>query len=120
MSVAAATIPFRKICAVEDVPRNTGVCALVDGRQIAVFRVGEDDELYAIDNHDPFSGANVLSRGIVGAKGDVPKVASPIYKQQFSLLTGECFDAPETSVNVYPIREQDGEVYVSASPRREQ
>ncbi len=112
----AATIPFHKICSLEEVPRNTGVCALVDGKQIAVFRVGEEDSLYAIDNHDPFSKANVLSRGIVGSKGGEPKVASPVYKQQFSLRTGQCLDEPETTVSTYPIREQDGQVYLSATP----
>lgn len=112
----AASIPFHKICSLEEVPRNTGVCALVDGKQIAVFRVGEEDSLYAIDNHDPFSKANVLSRGIVGSKGDEPKVASPVYKQQFSLRTGQCLDDPETTVSTYPIREQDGQVYLSATP----
>ena len=112
----AATIPFHKICSLEEVPRNTGVCALVDSKQIAVFRVGEEDALYAIDNHDPFSKANVLSRGIVGSKGGEPKVASPVYKQQFSLRTGQCLDDPKTTVRTYPIREQDGQVYLSATP----
>ncbi|SVD23298.1 uncharacterized protein METZ01_LOCUS376152, partial [marine metagenome] len=53
---------------------------------------------------------------IVGSKGDEPKVASPVYKQQFSLRTGQCLDDPETTVRTYPIREQDGQVYLSALP----
>ena len=113
MSTATET-PFHKICALEDIPRNTGACALVDGKQIALFRVGEAETLYAIANHDPFSKANVLSRGIIGTKGGTPKVASPIYKQQFDLTTGQCLDDGEVSVATYPVREQDGMVYVSA------
>lgn len=109
----SADQPFHKICALEDIPQNTGVCALIDGKQIAVFRTGSAD-LYAIDNHDPFSNANVLSRGIVGTRGDTPKIASPIYKQQFDLTTGQCLDDPEVTISTYPVREQDGMVYVSA------
>ena len=59
----------------------------------------------------PISKANVLSR-IVGSKDGIPKVASPIYKQQFNLETGECLDDPNTSLQVYEVREQDGKVFV--------
>ena len=70
---------------------NTGVCALVDGEQVAVFQRGRRRS-YAIGNRDPFSGANVLSRGIVGdLKGELV-VASPVYKQHFSLRTGRCIE----------------------------
>lgn len=102
---------YHKVCTIEDIPKNTGVCALIEGKQIAIFRVGEENHLYAIDNMDPFSNANVLSRGIVGSKD-----GTPIYKQQFSLESGECLDDSEKSVSSYPIREQDGVVYLSAFP----
>ena len=105
---------YQKVCQIEEIPVNTGVCALVDGKQVAVYRVGENDALYAMDNFDPFAKANVLSRGIVGCKGGIPKVASPIYKQQFNLETGECLDDPETTIPVYEVREQDGGVFVAA------
>ena len=111
-----ATLPFHKICALTDIPKNTGVCACVDDRQIAVYRL-DDDRLFALNNFDPFSKANVLSRGIVGTKGEVPKVASPIYKQSFSLLTGECLDDPTVTVDTYLVREQDGEVYLCGVPQ---
>ncbi|MBI98472.1 MAG: nitrite reductase (NAD(P)H) small subunit [Verrucomicrobiales bacterium] len=106
-----STRAFHKICALEDIPQNTGVCALVDGQQIAIFRTGPKD-LHAVSNHDPFSKANVLSRGIVGTKGDTPKVASPIYKQQFDLTTGQCLDDPEVRIPTFAVREQDGAVFV--------
>ena len=112
MSTATDT-PYHKICALDDIPQNTGVCALIDGQQIAVFRTATD-ALYAVGNHDPFSKANVLSRGILGTKGDTPKVASPIYKQQFDLTTGQCLDDPEVTIPTYAVREQEGVVYVSA------
>jgi NAD(P)H-dependent nitrite reductase small subunit len=90
------------VCRLDDIVPYTGVCALVEGRQIALFRLG-DDTLYAIDNYDPFSKANVLSRGIVGDhKGEVV-VASPVYKQHFSLASGQCLEEPAVSVAVFSV-----------------
>ncbi|MNN01126.1 Nitrite reductase (NADH) small subunit [compost metagenome] len=94
---------------------NTGVCALVDDKQIAVFRIGRGEEVYAIDNFDPNSHAAVLSRGLVGNLGERLVVASPIYKHHFDLRTGECLEAPEQSVNAYGARVYDGKVWVAAS-----
>ncbi|WP_437326169.1 nitrite reductase small subunit NirD [Sorangium sp. So ce381] len=103
------------VCGVEDIIPNTGVCALVGKRQIALVRVGEGEEIYAISNFDPFSKAFVLSRGIVGDKGGVPKIASPIYKQNFDLRSGQCLDDPGVSVPVYPIRIRAGRVEIQAA-----
>jgi len=88
-----------KICRLDDIVPDTGVCALVGGKQVALFRIA--DRVFAIGNRDPFSGANVLSRGIVGdLKGELV-VASPIYKQHFSLVTGRCIEDESVSVPVY-------------------
>jgi nitrite reductase (NADH) small subunit len=92
------------------------VCALIAGRQIAIVRVGEGEQIYAIDNFDPFSKAFVISRGIVGDRGGVPKIASPIFKQNFNLITGQCFDTPTVSIPVYPARVRDGQVEVRYTP----
>jgi nitrite reductase (NADH) small subunit len=103
------------VCAVEDIVPNTGVCALVQDRHVAVFRVEDDvQRLYAIDNFDPNSQASVLSRGLVGNLGARIVVASPIYKQHFDLATGECLETPENSVKAYPVRLQGGTVCVGA------
>ena len=102
-----------KVCRLEDIVPNTGVCALVGGRQVAVFRV-DGDRVYAIDNQDPFSRANVLSRGIVGdLKGELV-VASPVYKQHFSLASGECQEDPGVRVMVFPVRTEGDTVLVQA------
>lgn len=98
------------VCAVEEILPDTGVCALIGERQIAVVRAG--DRIYALDNFDPFSKAFVLSRGIVGDKGGAPKIASPIYKQSFDLRTGQCLDDPEVSIRVHPVRVRDGRVEI--------
>ncbi|MCU0552528.1 MAG: nitrite reductase small subunit NirD [Leptolyngbya sp. Prado105] len=99
------------VCTLDDIAPNTGVCALVEGQQVAIFRVGED-ELYAIDNFDPFSNAYVLARGIVGDRGGIPKVASPIYKQNFNLRTGECFDDPSVTVKTFAVQRVDHQVQI--------
>jgi nitrite reductase (NADH) small subunit len=101
-----------RVCLVEDIIPNTGVCALVGRRQIAVVRVGEGADIYAIGNFDPFSKAFVLSRGIVGDRQGVPKIASPIFKQNFDLRTGACLDDAAVSVPSYPVRVVEGAVDV--------
>ena len=65
-----------------------------------------------MSNYDPFSRATVLSRGIVGSKGDTPKVASPIYKQSFDLKSGQCLDDPSVEVMAFPVRVIEGRVLV--------
>jgi NAD(P)H-dependent nitrite reductase small subunit len=101
-----------KVCLLEDIVPDTGVCALVSGEQVAIFRVQGD--VFAIGNRDPFSGANVLSRGIVGdLKGELV-VASPVYKQHFSLLTGRCLEDENVAVPVYAARIEEGFVLVEA------
>ena len=103
-----------RVCRLEDIVPDTGVCALVRGRQIAIFRLG-DDSVYALDNRDPFSKANVLSRGIVGdLKGELV-VASPIYKQHFSLVSGRCLEDAAVQVPVYRVSVEDGFVVIDIS-----
>lgn len=102
------------VCPLDKLIPGRGVCALVAGRQVAVFRVA-GEELYALSNYDPFSHAFVLSRGIVGSKAERLKVASPVYKQSFDLETGVCLDNATVSVPTFEVRVVDGMVQV-ASP----
>ncbi len=73
----------------------------------------------AIGNIDPFTGASVLSRGIVGTRGDAPTVASPLHKQVYDLRTGACLDAPEVRVPTYPVRLRNGLVEVGWAVNQE-
>ena len=104
-----------EICNYDAIYPDTGVCALIDGRQVAVFRLA-DGPLYAVSNYDPFSGANVLSRGIVGDRAGEPKIASPIYKQTFNLRTGVCYENGDVRLDVYRVRRRRGVVEVSSTP----
>lgn len=105
---------WQPICLIDDIVPNTGICALIGERQVAVFHVNADaPRLYAIDNFDPNAKAGVLSRGLVGNLGERIVVASPIYKHHFDLASGECIEAPENSVSAYAVRLEQGRVMVA-------
>jgi nitrite reductase (NADH) small subunit len=100
------------VCAFAELVQDGGVCVRVAGDHVALFVLAGSDAVYAIGNVDPFSGASVLARGIVGDRAGVPKVASPVYKQSFDLRTGVCLDDPDVSVPVWDAQVVDGRVQV--------
>lgn len=99
-----------KVCEIEDLIEDSGICVLVDNKQIALFYINET--IYAIDNYDPIGKAFVLARGIVGDIDGKIVVASPLYKEHFDLETGECVEHQEISVNTYKCKIDNG-VYLS-------
>jgi len=101
------------ICAVTDLQADSGVCALVAGKQVAIFYMPKDNAVYAIDNYDPFGKVHVLSRGLVGDFKGEPMVSSPLYKQHFSLKTGLCFEDENVKNDVYAIRVENDRVEIS-------
>ncbi|PZF95418.1 nitrite reductase small subunit NirD [Micromonospora deserti] len=106
----ATMLSWTVVCPLDRLEPDRGVAALVDGVQVALFRTA--DGLFAIDNLDPVGGAYVLSRGIVGSRGGVPTIASPLHKQVYDLRTGECLDLPGISVARHEVRCRDGLVEV--------
>ena len=111
-----AVLAWIDVCALDDILPDTGAAALLGGpagRQIAIVRVGDGDEVYAIDNFDPFSRAFVIARGIVGDRGGIPKIASPIFKQSFDLRTGQCLDDPAVRLPSYAVRVIDRRILVA-------
>jgi len=108
---AETTDDWQAVCRVADLEVERGATALVHGQAIAIFRT-HDDTVYALGNHDPFARASVLARGIVGTRGDVPFVASPMHKHAFDLRTGRCLDDVHASVPAYDVRVVDGVVLV--------
>lgn len=103
----APEMAWTPICSVDDLAVDRGAAALVDGHQVAVFKLASG-EVYAVGHRDPFSGANVMARGLVGTRGDIPTVASPIYKQSFDLRTGQCLDDEAVALESWPVRVVDG------------
>ena len=115
MSEASMSIEesnWQSICQESDLINNIGVCALLGEHQVAVFKLNNSD-IYAVDNYDPFSDANVLSRGICGDVSGQPVVASPIYKQHFNLSNGQCLEDESIKIPVYQVRIVDGTVEIS-------
>ena len=107
------------VCALTRLTPELGAALLVGDDQIAIFRLA-DDRVFAVQNLDPFSGASVMSRGITGSRGDEPTIASPIYKQVFSLVTGECLvtmdkvpvEGHAAHLVTYPVSVDNGRVIV--------
>ncbi len=105
---------FEQICDINDIVPGTGVCALVNGHQIAVFRPTEEDAVFAISNTDPFSRSNVLSRGLIAQHNNELWVASPLKKQRFNLATGECMEDERFNIKSYQARVNSGIVEIAA------
>ena len=117
MTAEMIDLRWETVCLLDRLLPERGAAALLaaggEPVQVALFRMadgagGGEVTVHAIGNVDPFSGAAVLSRGIVGDRGGVPVVASPVFKQAFSLVTGQCLDDPDVRVPVYPVRIADG------------
>jgi nitrite reductase (NADH) small subunit len=123
-----------EVCSVDDLQPDSGVCALLDGEQVAVFCVQEHDggrefiratrinsrpqlvaKVYAVGNYDPLGNANVLSRGLIGDINGQPVVASPLYKQHYNLQTGACLEDETVTIPVYAVRIENGSVQVNLS-----
>lgn len=106
---------MNEICKLDDIIPETGVCALVGGEQVAIFRT-HHDEVYAMHNFDPFSKANVISRGLLGSceidGQKVRYVASPMYKQRFDLATGKCLDDERVALKSYAVTVSHGAVFI--------
>ncbi len=101
------------ICGKEDLQPDSGICALVEDKQVAIFYLPKQQQLYAIDNYDPFSKANLLSRGLIGDIKGEPMVASPLHKHHYSLKTGKCFDDEDLNVDTYGIRLENNRVEIN-------
>lgn len=106
------------ICNLNDLAKNSGICALlaIDGQeqQVAIYYLPETEQkVFAIGNWDPLGQANVMSRGIVGNVGEELVVASPLYKQHFSLITGKCLEEDQ-SVPIFKVAIEGQHVVLTA------
>lgn len=122
MTVTTATRTVT-VCRTEDLEDNLGAGVLLpDGTQIALFRVptGEPDRdgrmpgstVFAVSNIDPYSGAAVISRGIVGEVNGEPTVASPLLKQRFSLSDGHSLEDADHRLQVFPVETTGDQILV--------
>ena len=101
------------VCAIGDLQPDSGVCALVAGKQVALFYLSKTQQVFAVSNFDPIGKVNVLSRGMIGDLGGEPMLASPLYKHHYSLTTGICFENKEVAIATYPVRIENQRVTVN-------
>jgi nitrite reductase (NADH) small subunit len=105
-------------CRADDMPANGGVCVKYNEKQIALFHFTRRNEWYATQNECPHRNQMALSRGMIGSMGDEPKVACPFHKKTFSLVTGECLSGDECSIKTYPVKVDEGWVYIGVEGAR--
>ncbi len=113
-TVAIGCNDWREVCRQEDLVADSGVVVLLEGKQIALFYLPQQAarQLYAVDNRDPKSAANVIGRGILGQLAGELVIASPLYKQHFRLEDGTCVEYPEQRLCTWPVRLREGMVEV--------
>ncbi len=102
-----------QVCDQQQLLANAGVTALIGEQQVAVFYVPANDQVFAVDNLDPVTGAQVMARGLIGSQGEQMYVASPLLKQRYCLHTGQGLDDDAQRLNNWPVRLNDGMVEVA-------
>jgi nitrite reductase (NADH) large subunit len=101
---------WQEICGLDEIPEQAGIGARLGRKPIALFRFGKS--VYALDDQEPGSDANVLSRGILGDAAGEPVVISPLYKQRIRLRDGCQVDNGEPAVRAWPVKIENGKVWV--------
>jgi nitrite reductase (NADH) small subunit len=91
---------------------NTGECIRYKDLQIAVFNFTRRNEWFACQNLCPHKMQMILSRGLIGSEAGEPKVACPYHKKTFSLISGENLNGDECSIATYPVKIENGYVYI--------
>lgn len=100
-----------QLCDASALEPELGAAVLLDdARQLALFRVGK--EIFAVANIDPYSGAAVMSRGIVGEHEGRPVVASPLLKQRFYLDDGTSLSGDGKDLATAKVEEADGKIWL--------
>src|SRR5215207_1872271 len=110
-ATTAIDVHWMDVCALDDLEPFWGEAALVSDHQIALVRL-PGDRIFAVGNLDPIAGAHVMSRGIVGSRGDRPTIASPLHKEVYDLESGQRLGADGPGLGSFPVRIDDGRVEV--------
>ena len=101
-----------KVAPVEDFPVNGGACVKYNDLQIAVFNFSRENKWFATQNLCPHKRQMILSRGLTGSQDNEPKVACPYHKKTFSLETGENLNGNECRLATYPVKVENGYVFI--------
>jgi nitrite reductase (NADH) small subunit len=108
-------VTWYKAAKAEDIPENGGTCIKLGEEQIAVFHFKKREEWYATSNMCPHKMQMAIGRGMIGDKNGEPKVACPFHKKNFSLKTGECLGEEGYKLKTYPVKVEDGQVFIGIS-----
>lgn len=112
MEIPTVNTTWFAACRVEEAVENGGVCVKYGDQQIALFYFTRRNEWFATQNECPHRKQMALSRGLLGSAGDDLKIACPFHKKTFSLRTGECLSGDECSLKTFPVKVEDGLVYI--------
>lgn len=105
------TVTWTPVCTIDQLEPLWGEAAIIGNEQVAIV-LFPDGELCAVSNRDPVTGASVISRGIVGSRGERRTIASPLHKQVYDLRTGEGLTSGEYSLRTFAVRVVDGVVLI--------
>jgi nitrite reductase (NADH) small subunit len=106
------TETWTPITPTENIPQREGRAVLVDGRELAIFNLG--DRFVTIDNRCPHQGGPLCD----GITTDTA-VVCPLHGWKFDLQTGLAIRAAEPAcVATFPTRVENGIVLVDVSGGR--
>ena len=111
-----STWTWQKLAAVDRFPRDGGAAVRYGRVQIAIYNFSRRGAWFATQALCPHRKDNVLARGLLGDQAGEPKVACPLHKKTFSLLTGKGLSDPNYRVRTFPVEIREGEVWVRLPP----
>ncbi len=95
-----------------DIPEDSSACVKLNGEQIAIYNFTSMGKWYATQNTCPHRLEKALSRGLMGDAEGEAKIACPFHKKSFSLETGACMSGDEYQLKTYPIKIEEGRVFL--------
>ena len=111
MSEQVTDTGFVRVCRLDELPAVGAALAEIEGRRVSIVHTADGD-VHCVD--DTCTHANVsLSEGEL----DDHTLECWLHGSRFDIRTGDPSGPPATvPVNVYPVKVQDGEVFVGLTP----
>ncbi len=107
IQVSADALQWTLVGAVTDIPRQGARCVKRGDMTVAVFRTS-DDRVFALEDKCPHKNGP-LSQGIVHDGC----VTCPLHNWVISLETGSAQGADEGQTASFPVKVEDGRIYLS-------
>ncbi|MEX2204866.1 MAG: nitrite reductase large subunit NirB [Myxococcota bacterium] len=114
--IVAPELRWIPLAAADEIPHDGGIAVRYGDVQLALYHVARRNRWYASQNRCPHTGDMVLARGIVGDERGAPKIACPQHKKTFDLETGRGLSDPELQIAVFPVRLDEGKLFVELPP----